>query len=157
MKDKPESVKDARNRLKKEWEKLKNSSQLSDDSLEKKLERDQLKQAKKQILAGVVAYIEIPNKKRTAVFKTILLSMGATVCDTFANQVTHIVFKNGSMATLKRAKLLNVHLVSVLWVEACKNSKTKMCEKLFPVYTKSEYSHSPRVFRRFLVRFCSLF
>lgn len=147
VKIKPESVKDTRRLIRKEWDALKNST-LPDDDIPR---QNISKTNQKEILCGIVAYIEVPNKQRIDILTSILKKLGASVRNKFDREVTHVVFKNGSLETYKRAKLLNVHLVSVLWVEACRNSKAKISEKLFPVCEKNDYSYSPRMFRKFMV------
>lgn len=140
-----DEVKAARKKIQKEWEALKNTSIVSPVSPP----ADRNDHAF-EILWGVVAYLEVNNKAKTSAMKVILENLGATVKDSFSNEVTHVIFKQGSPETYKRAKLLNVHLVSVLWIEACKNSKSKVPEILFPVNDSRNYADSPRVFRRFM-------
>lgn len=145
-----DSVKDARKKIREEWNVLKNSTIIDPDRLTDP-KNNQRTSNESNILYGAVVYIEVPNMKRITILKSKLEKLGATVKDDFTQEVTHVVYKNGSLETFKRAKLLNVHLVSVLWIQACENSKTKICEKLFPAYEKNEYINSPRVFRKFWV------
>ncbi|KAG5864625.1 hypothetical protein JTB14_038399 [Gonioctena quinquepunctata] len=87
-----------------------------------------------KILEGVVAYIEIKSKQqdRSSGVKALVRSMGAAVEDHFSKEVTHVIFKDASFTTYQKANLMKVHLVSVLWVEACRKSGTKISEKKFP-------------------------
>ncbi|MBN3309495.1 MCPH1 protein, partial [Amia calva] len=58
--------------------------------------------------------------------------MGALVSKTFNKQVTHVVFKDGHHSTWKKAKKTGVKLVSVLWVQRCKESGQHVDEDLCP-------------------------
>ncbi|MBM3938235.1 MAG: hypothetical protein FJ333_06220 [Sphingomonadales bacterium] len=37
-------------------------------------------------------------------------------------QVTHVIFRDGSLANFKKAKRLGLPILSYLWVEACKEA-----------------------------------
>lgn len=149
---KTETVQEARQRLRQEWEALKNNTLSPDVRIQEAVQETRQRDAEKEVLYGIVAYVEIGgNDRHVSGLKNILKTLGASIKDSFTKEVTHVIFKNGSIETYKRAKLLNVHLVSVLWVEACRNSKSKVCERLFPVVDTNDYSNSPRVFRRFMV------
>ena len=43
------------------------------------------------------------------------------------------IFKDGKKATKERALKKGIHLVSVLWVESCRQSGKRVSEDLFPV------------------------
>ena len=60
-------------------------------------------------------------------------------------QVTHVIFKDGSLGTYNRAKRLGAHIVSVTWIEACKKEGRRVDEKLFPTVSKERYD-SPGLF-----------
>ncbi|XP_067388129.1 microcephalin isoform X2 [Emydura macquarii macquarii] len=92
------------------------------------------------ILEGVSAYVEVWSSNRTEnyskTFAQQLLDMGAKVSKTFNKQVTHVVFKEGHLATWKKAQKTGVKLVSVLWVEKCREAGAHVDESLFPaIYT----------------------
>ncbi|XP_074035088.1 microcephalin [Leptinotarsa decemlineata] len=97
-----------------------------------------------KILTGVVAFIDIKSKEgdRSSGVKAILRSMGATIAEHFNREVTHVIFKDGSFSTYQKANLLNIHLVSVLWIEACRNSRMKVAEKKFPALGTDVYDHN---------------
>ncbi|XP_039387680.1 microcephalin isoform X9 [Mauremys reevesii] len=89
---------------------------------------------------GVSAYVEVWSSNRTEnyskTFAQQLLDMGAKVSKTFNKQVTHVVFKEGHLATWRKAQKTGVKLVSVLWVEKCREAGTHVDESLFPaIYT----------------------
>ncbi|KRT80190.1 hypothetical protein AMK59_8607, partial [Oryctes borbonicus] len=87
-----------------------------------------------QVLKGVVAYVEImsKNKDRSAGAKALMRAMGADVKDTITRDVTHVVFKDGSFRTYQKAKLLKVHVVSVLWIEAVRKNMYRVPEQKYP-------------------------
>ncbi|XP_074982559.1 microcephalin isoform X4 [Caretta caretta] len=92
------------------------------------------------ILEGVSAYVEVWSSNRTEnyskTFAQQLLDMGAKVSKTFNKQVTHVVFKEGHLATWRKAQKTGVKLVSVLWVEKCREAGARVDESLFPaIYT----------------------
>ena len=58
---------------------------------------------------------------------------------------THVVFKEGSLSTYNKAKKLNLHIVSVNWIEACKKQHSKPEEHLFPPMNQEKYD-SPGLF-----------
>ncbi|XP_068793435.1 microcephalin isoform X2 [Struthio camelus] len=92
------------------------------------------------ILKGISAFVEVWSSNRTEnyskTFEQQLLDMGAKVSKTFNKQVTHVVFKEGRLATWRKAQKTGVKIVSVLWVEKCRETGVRVDESLFPaVYT----------------------
>ncbi|KAF2898014.1 hypothetical protein ILUMI_08155 [Ignelater luminosus] len=87
-----------------------------------------------KLLTGIVAYIEINSQGKdcSAGAKTLMQAMGATVKDQFGPEITHVIFKDGSYNTFKTAKLLKMHVVSVLWLEAVRKSNVRVPEKNYP-------------------------
>ena len=69
--------------------------------------------------ADVVAYVEVrtTNDNRSAAVRRELQLLGATVVKKFTDDVTHVVFKEGSNRTKTKAQKKDVHFVSVLWVD----------------------------------------
>ncbi len=69
----------------------------------------------------VVAYVEVysGSENRSACICTELRNLGATVVQKLTNKVTHLVFCDGKQASLERARLRNIHIVSTLWVDRC--------------------------------------
>lgn len=53
-----------------------------------------------------------------------------------------VFFQDGSYTTFQKAKLMNVHLVSVLWIEAVRSSGTRVSEKQFPALGTAAYDHN---------------
>ncbi|XP_062981140.1 microcephalin [Elgaria multicarinata webbii] len=64
--------------------------------------------------------------------------MGATVSKTFNKQVTHVIFKEGLSSTWNKAQKLGVKLVSVLWVEKCREVGAHVNESLYPAVNTNE-------------------
>ncbi|KFV82416.1 Microcephalin, partial [Struthio camelus australis] len=88
----------------------------------------------------ISAFVEVWSSNRTEnyskTFEQQLLDMGAKVSKTFNKQVTHVVFKEGRLATWRKAQKTGVKIVSVLWVEKCRETGVRVDESLFPaVYT----------------------
>lgn len=70
--------------------------------------------------SDVVAYVEVFSgaDNRSAIIGNVLRDLGAAICQRFINKVTHVVFREGRQSTVERARSKNIHLVSVLWVDA---------------------------------------
>ncbi|KAK3929107.1 Microcephalin [Frankliniella fusca] len=86
------------------------------------------------LLNDIVAYVEVRSghDNRSRGVKAELRKLGARVVDTLTKDVTHVIFNEGLPSTYKKAKKLKCHLVSVLWIEACKEELTKVSEAGFP-------------------------
>ncbi|CAG9840235.1 unnamed protein product [Diabrotica balteata] len=97
-----------------------------------------------KILDGVIAFVEVKTgtKDRSDAVKAHLQSMGAVIREKITKDVTHVIFKDGSFTTYQKANLLKVHLVSVLWLEACKSSCMKVSEKNYPAIGTEAYDHN---------------
>ncbi|OBZ85312.1 hypothetical protein A0J61_06642 [Choanephora cucurbitarum] len=75
-----------------------------------------------KILDGVVACLDVRTEDGDDVsqnFERSLQSMGAKTRRTFSDSVTHLIFKNGSPATLKKAISKNVFIINLLWISRC--------------------------------------
>ncbi|XP_060644489.2 microcephalin [Anolis sagrei] len=94
------------------------------------------------LLAGVTAYVEVWSSSRTEnysqAFTQQLLEMGAKVSKHFNKQVTHVVFKDGLSSTWNRAQKAGIKLVSVLWVEKCRETGNRIDESLYPAKNSNE-------------------
>ncbi|NXC45013.1 MCPH1 protein, partial [Penelope pileata] len=82
------------------------------------------------------AFVEVWSSSRTEnyskAFEQQLLDMGAKVSKTFNKHVTHVVFKDGHSTTWRKAQKAGVKIVSVLWVEKCRETGIHVDESLFP-------------------------
>ncbi|KAI8968341.1 hypothetical protein BDF20DRAFT_175362 [Mycotypha africana] len=87
-----------------------------------------------KILSGVVACLDVRTDDGDDVslnFERALHSMGAKTRRTFSDSVTHLVYKNGSAATLKKAMSKDVFIVNLLWVSRCKREGKRLPEADF--------------------------
>ncbi|XP_077165319.1 microcephalin isoform X2 [Paroedura picta] len=93
-------------------------------------------------LADVVAYVDVWSSSRTEnyseAFTQQLLDMGAKVSKNFSKQVTHVIFKEGHWSTWNRAQKAGIKLVSVLWVEKCREVGAYVDESLYPAVNTNE-------------------
>ncbi|XP_014725007.1 PREDICTED: microcephalin isoform X1 [Sturnus vulgaris] len=94
------------------------------------------------VLKGISAYVEVWSSNRTEnyskTFERQLLDMGAKVSKTLNKHVTHVVFKDGRLTTWKKAQEMSVKIVSVLWVEMCRETGVHVDECLFPAVDTNE-------------------
>ena len=99
------------------------------------------------VLNKVIAHVEVrtQNENRSAGVENQLLALGASVSKTLSFNVTHLVFKDGSLATYKKAKRLGIHIVSISWIEACKKVRSRVVEADYPCSSKERYE-SPGLF-----------
>ncbi|KAI9491782.1 hypothetical protein BDB00DRAFT_472675 [Zychaea mexicana] len=87
-----------------------------------------------QILKGVIACLDIRTEDGDDVsqsFERALQSMGAKTRRTFSDSITHLIFKNGSTATLRKALGKKVLIVNLLWITYCKREGRRLAEKDF--------------------------
>ncbi|XP_072264532.1 microcephalin isoform X2 [Pyxicephalus adspersus] len=94
------------------------------------------------VLKGVTAYVEVWSSSRTEnysqSFTEQLLNLGAKVTKRLNKQVTHVVFKDGSQSTWDKAVKSGVKLVSVLWVDKCREAAAHVDESTFPALNPNE-------------------
>ncbi|XP_066957829.1 microcephalin [Macrobrachium rosenbergii] len=103
----------------------------------------QTQPASKLILEDVVAYVEVRIKRanHSDVIKDQLKALGAVVREKLTSDVTHVIFRDGSKGTFNRAKKRGLHLVSSLWVDACKETFQRVSEALYPSTSLESYSN----------------
>ncbi|XP_032909811.1 microcephalin [Catharus ustulatus] len=94
------------------------------------------------VLKGISAFVEVWSSNRTEnyskTFERQLLDMGAKVSKTLNKHITHVVFKDGRLTTWKKAQKMGVKIVSVLWVEMCRETGVHVDESLFPAVDTNE-------------------
>ncbi|XP_075454323.1 microcephalin isoform X2 [Ascaphus truei] len=94
------------------------------------------------VLTDVVAYVEVWSSNRTEnytkTFTQQLLELGAKISKTFNKQVTHVVFKDGHQVTWDKAVKTGVKLVSILWVEKCRDAAAHVDESSFPAINTND-------------------
>jgi len=100
-----------------------------------------------KVLENVCAYVEVrsKNENRSDVVIDQLVALGASVVPRIGTKCTHVLFKEGSLATYNKAKKLGLFIVSVNWLEACKISKIMVSESLYPTMNQDKYD-SPGLF-----------
>ena len=89
--------------------------------------------------------VRTSHENRSRCVQDQLTALGAKVSERLTKQVTHVIFKDGSLGTYNRAKRLGAHIVSVTWIEACKKEGARVDEALFPTVSKERYD-SPGLF-----------
>ncbi|XP_029451603.1 microcephalin isoform X3 [Rhinatrema bivittatum] len=98
--------------------------------------------SKQPILKDVVAYVEVWSSNKTEnysqAFARQLSDLGAKISKCFNKEVTHVVFKDGHQRTWNKAKRTDVKLVSVLWVEKCREAATHIDESSFPAINAND-------------------
>ena len=95
------------------------------------------------LLEGVVAVVEVRtgNENRSDCVKNRLQSIGAKVAETLNTSCTHLVFKDGGLSTYNKAKKMGLHIVSVSWIEACRNEGTLLPEANYPCSNRERYEN----------------
>ncbi|NWH94561.1 MCPH1 protein, partial [Aegithalos caudatus] len=90
----------------------------------------------------ISAFVEVWSYNRTEnyskTFEQQLLDMGAKVSKTLNKRVTHVIFKDGRLTTWRKAQKMGVKIVSVLWVEKCRETGVHVDESLFPAVDTNE-------------------
>ncbi|XP_050697651.1 uncharacterized protein LOC126986008 [Eriocheir sinensis] len=94
------------------------------------------------VLKGVVAYVEVRVERdnRSAVIREQLKALGAQVDIRLTRNTTHVIFREGSMSVFLRARERGLHILSSLWVEACRVSQSHAPEGLYPSTSMETYS-----------------
>ncbi|XP_073531497.1 microcephalin [Phyllobates terribilis] len=94
------------------------------------------------ILTGVIAFVDVWSSNRTEnyskMFSQQLLNLGAKVSKTFHKQVTHVIYKDGSQNTWDKAVKNKVQLVSVLWVDKCRETSVRVEESGYPAINTND-------------------
>lgn len=73
------------------------------------------------LFIGVRAYVDVRsrNDNHSQAVSDELRKLGAVVCGKFLPSVTHVIFKDGSKASVTKAARYGAHLVTVHWIERC--------------------------------------
>lgn len=103
-------------------------------------------------MRNVVVYVEVMtiDENRSDNIKKVAAAMGAQVNDKLYKNTTHVVFREGSMTTYKKALKMNIPLVSVSWLEECRTSLSLADPLKFPPINLEPYEH-PEFYKRVLV------
>lgn len=74
----------------------------------------------------------------------------------YFRDTTHVVFKDGLLSTYKKAKQMNIPIVSILWIEACKN-ELRLCDpKDYPI-SNLDFYENPEIYGKLKVSVCPSF
>lgn len=77
-----------------------------------------------------------------------LRDLGVTVSDRLGPNITHIVYRQGCRRTAQWAERHDVPLVSVSWIQACKQSQKLLPTDQFPVEAAVPEGSSPGLYAR---------
>ncbi|XP_023211261.1 microcephalin-like isoform X2 [Centruroides sculpturatus] len=87
-----------------------------------------------EILKGLIIYVDVwcgsDNCSKCVEYE--LRQMGSQIAPCMNRDVTHLVFKEGSIVNYENALKYNIPVVSVHWVDVCKNLRVKVPEEEFP-------------------------
>ena len=99
------------------------------------------------ILEGVKVFVDFRTgaDNRGASVKSLATRLGASVAERLNSEVTHVIFKDGSLATYKKAVRLGIHIVAFSWLEASRKAGEKLAETKHPTVSKEKYD-SPGLF-----------
>jgi len=94
-----------------------------------------------EIMKPVVVYVEVISGQDdcSGGIKRVLKALGATVNERLLKNTTHVIFKNGRLSTYQKARKMNVPIVSILWVEACKQHLIVAHPGDFPITNLERY------------------
>ncbi|XP_033123690.1 microcephalin-like [Anneissia japonica] len=90
-----------------------------------------------RVLKDVIAYVEVRcgfENRSKGVAKQLEI-LGAKVSTRLTKEVTHVIWKDGKPSTHERALKWGKHVVSVLWVDSCRENQEQVAESLFQVKT----------------------
>ncbi|XP_067144373.1 microcephalin-like [Centruroides vittatus] len=101
-------------------------------------------------LKAVVAYVEVRSGRRnwSETVENRLRQMGAQIFPRIRKSTTHVIFKEGKKSTRDVAVAKGIHLVSVLWVESCRQRKCHVPESEYPANIPEVYD-SPLFCKKF--------
>ncbi|EAT38794.1 AAEL009349-PA [Aedes aegypti] len=105
-----------------------------------------------ELMAGVCIYVEVRSgtDNRSDGIRDHLVSLGAKVNDKLYKDTTHVIFKDGLLSTYQKAKKMNVPVVSILWIEACKRHLCLMNPDSYPISNVERYEN-PELFKKIRV------
>ncbi|KAI9577834.1 uncharacterized protein LOC119641320 [Glossina fuscipes] len=95
------------------------------------------------VMRNVVVYVEVRTNEdnRSAGVRKVIENLGARVNLTLLRDTTHVIFKDGLLSTYKKAKMWNIPIVSILWIEACR-TQHRLCDpKDYPISNIDRYEN----------------
>ncbi|KAM7342186.1 microcephalin isoform 2-T2 [Cochliomyia hominivorax] len=96
-----------------------------------------------EIMRNIVVYVEVRSGEdnRSAGVRKVIEALGARVNLGLNRDTTHVVFKDGLLSTFKKATQMNIPIVSILWIEACKNQRRICDPKDYPISNLDRYEN----------------
>lgn len=79
--------------------------------------------------------------------QSVLRQLGAHISNTLGKTTTHVVFKDGLNSTYTKAKKMEIPVVSVLWIEACRKMLILADPTKYPISNLERYEN-PELFKR---------
>ncbi|XP_050091169.1 mediator of DNA damage checkpoint protein 1 [Anopheles aquasalis] len=102
-----------------------------------------------EVLRNVCVYVEVRSgtDNRSDGIKEHIASLGARVNERLLKDTTHVIFKDGLLSTYQKAKKMNIPVVSILWIEACKRHTCLMNPDDFKISNHDRYDN-PDLYKR---------
>uniref|UniRef100_A0A182LTF1 BRCT domain-containing protein n=1 Tax=Anopheles culicifacies TaxID=139723 RepID=A0A182LTF1_9DIPT len=109
----------------------------------------QEKRTIQEVMRDVCVYVEVRSgtDNRSEGIKEHIASLGAKVNERLLRDTTHVIFKDGLLSTYQKAKKMNIPIVSILWIEACKRHNCLMNVNDFKISNLERYEN-PDLFKR---------
>uniref|UniRef100_A0A182WJB6 BRCT domain-containing protein n=1 Tax=Anopheles minimus TaxID=112268 RepID=A0A182WJB6_9DIPT len=109
----------------------------------------QEKRTIQDVMRDVCVYVEVRSgtDNRSEGIKEHIASLGAKVNERLLRDTTHVIFKDGLLSTYQKAKKMNIPIVSILWIEACKRHTCLMNANDFKISNLERYEN-PDLFKR---------
>ncbi|XP_049291293.1 mucin-17 [Anopheles funestus] len=101
------------------------------------------------VMQNVCVYVEVRSgtDNRSEGIKEHIASLGAKVNERLLRDTTHVIFKDGLLSTYQKAKKMDIPIVSILWIEACKRHTCLMNPNDFKISNLERYEN-PDLFKR---------
>lgn len=103
----------------------------------------------KEVFKNVCVYVEVRtgDDNRTSGIKHVVSQMGCNVNEKLYKDTTHLIFKDGLLSTYNKAKRMNIPIVSLLWIDACKKNRRLVDPQRFPISNKHRYEN-PELYKK---------
>lgn len=97
-----------------------------------------------EVMKSVSVFVDVRSggKNCSNSIRNVIGLLGAQVSDKLLRSTTHVIFKDGLLSTYNKAKLWDIPLVSVLWVDGCKKQLRLANPKLYPISNSQRYENS---------------
>ena len=126
---------------------IRRSGRKSTDNVVSSPQSSQISTQAAPILEGVTVWVEYRDNhvNQTAAIQNLARELGARVKKTLTVEVTHVIFKDGSLAMFKKAKKRGLKILNMMWLDESKKAGKKLPESDFPTVSSEKYS-SPGLF-----------